>query len=663
MSEETPPRPERSDDGPGNFVEDLVRQDIAAGKNGGRVVTRFPPEPNGYLHVGHAKSICLNFGLARTFHGVCNLRFDDTNPETEDVEYVESIKDAIRWLGFDWGDREYYASDYFEQLYQLAEKMIQAGTAYVDSRSLEEIRETRGDFYRPGQDSPHRGRTVEENLDLFRRMRAGEFPDGAHVLRAKGDMASKDVKMRDPVMYRIKHAHHHRTGNKWCIYPMYDWAHGQSDYLEKVTHSICSLEFVNHRPLYHWFLDQIGAPADDRPQQIEFAKLNFTYTVLSKRRLQQLVQSKLVNGWDDPRMPTLVGMRRRGYTPEALRSLCDRVGVSTRDSVVDIALLEHELREHLNATSPRVMAVLRPLKVVIENWPEDRVDVFHAPYDPEKRDGPGRDVPFGRELYIEREDFAEVPPKKWFRLAPGQEVRLRYACILKCTGVIKDENGEVVELRCTWDEGSRGGVAPDGRKIKGTLHWVSARHGLPAEVRLYDRLFRVEHPMAGDDKNDWLKHLNPDSLQVLTGCVVEPSLASTRPLDRMQFERMGYFCTDLDSKPDALVFNRTISLKDTWAAIAGKGDGGLTSSGRRGSTARDRGPWPRRGPSPAPGSPGCSGSRRGTSRSPPWGGCRDPPRPCCRGALRTRKTRPPPAARRRRHPGQASASRRRSRAG
>lgn len=574
MTEETPPRPERSDDGPGNFVDDIVRQDLAAGKHGGRVVTRFPPEPNGYLHVGHAKSICLNFGLAQRFGGTCNLRFDDTNPETEDVEYVDSIKDAIRWLGFDWQEREFYASDYFEKLYDFAELMIKAGAAYVDSRSLEEIRETRGDFHKVGQDSPHRGRSAEENLDLFRRMRAGEFPDGAHVLRARGDMASKDVKMRDPVMYRIKHAHHHRTGDRWCIYPMYDWAHGQSDFLEGVTHSICSLEFINHRPLYHWFLDQIGAPPQDRPQQIEFAKLNFTYTVLSKRRLQQMVNSKVVNGWDDPRMPTLVGMRRRGYTPEAIRALCDRVGVSTRDSIVDIALLEHEIRENLNATSPRVMAVLRPLKVVIENWPEGHTDVFHAPYDPEKRDGPCRDVPFTRELYIEREDFAENPPKKWFRLAPGQEVRLRYACILKCTQVIKDEKGEVVELRCTWDEKSRGGVAPDGRKIKGTLHWVSAQHGLPAEVRLYDRLFKVEHPMAGEDKNDWLKHLNPDSLQVLTGCRVEPSLASTSPLDRVQFERMGYFCTDLDSKPGALVFNRTITLKDTWAAHAGK-DAGL----------------------------------------------------------------------------------------
>lgn len=570
MSEETSPRPERIDDGPGNFVEDIVRQDIADGKNGGRVVTRFPPEPNGYLHIGHAKSICLNFGLARQFGGKCNLRFDDTNPEAEDIEYVDSIKDSIRWLGFDWEDREYYASDYFGKLYEYAEQMIKAGIAYVDSQSLEEIRETRGDFHKVGQNSPFRNRPVEENLDLFHRMRAGEFPDGSHVLRAKGDMASKDVKMRDPVMYRIKHVHHHRTGNDWCIYPMYDWAHGQSDYIEGVTHSVCSLEFINHRPLYHWFLDQVGATQQERPQQIEFAKLNFTYMVLSKRRLQQMVREGLVNGWDDPRLPTLVGLRRRGYTPESLRAICERVGVSTRDSIVDIALLEHEIREHLNATSPRVMAVLRPLKVVIENWPADRVDIFHAPYDPENRDGPCRDVPFGREIYIERDDFAEIPQKKWFRLAPGQEVRLRYACIIKCTQVIKDEHGEIVELRCTWDEQSHGGLAADGRKIKGTLHWVSAQHAIPAEVRLYDRLFNVEHPMASDDKDGWKKHVNPNSLEVLTGCRVEPSLASAQPLDRMQFERMGYFCADLDSKPDALVFNRTITLKDTWATISGK---------------------------------------------------------------------------------------------
>jgi len=568
MSNDSPSRPERVDDGPGNFVEEIVQRDLASGKNGGRVATRFPPEPNGYLHLGHAKSICLNFGLAARFNGTCNLRFDDTNPETENADYVDAIKRDVRWLGFDWADREYYASDYFEKLHDYAVAMIKAGLAYVDSRTLEEIRATRGDFHHPGTDSPHRARTVDENLDLFRRMRAGEFPDGAHVLRARGDMASTDVKMRDPVMYRIKHAHHHRTGDRWCIYPMYDWAHGESDFIEKITHSICTLEFVNHRPLYHWFLDQIAA-GDDRPQQIEFARLNLTYTVLSKRWLQSLVKDGVVSGWDDPRMPTLAGARRRGFTPEALRNFCDRIGVSTRDSVVDVALLEHAVREHLNATSPRVLAVTRPLRVVIENWPEGHVEEFSALYDPEKPEGPSRKVPMGRVLYIERDDFMETPAKKWFRLAPGAEVRLRYACIIKCTGVIKDDAGNVIELRCTWDENSRGGMPADGRKIKGTIHWVSAQHGLPAEVRLYDRLFNVENPMADGDLR---KHLNPASIEVLPDAVVEPSLASAAPGDRLQFERLGYFCVDPDSKPGKPVFNRTITLKDTWAAIAGKGD-------------------------------------------------------------------------------------------
>jgi glutaminyl-tRNA synthetase len=559
-----------SDDQPGNFVADRVAADIAAGKNGGRVHTRFPPEPNGYLHIGHAKSICLNFGLAKTFAGKCNLRFDDTNPEAEDVEYVESIKNDIRWLGFDWEDRLYFASDYFEKLYELAEKLIHDGKAYVDSRSLEDIRATRGDFYKPGEESPYRSRPVTENLDLFRRMRAGEFPDGTHVLRAKIDMANTDVKLRDPLMYRIRRAHHHRTDDKWCIYPMYDWAHGQSDALEGITHSICSLEFVNHRPLYHWFLDQLNLPA--HPEQIEFAKLQISYVVQSKRKLKELVVGNYVSGWDDPRMPTLAGLRRRGFTPEAIRAFCERVGVSTRDSLVDASLLEHILREDLNARSPRVMAVLRPLKVTLENYPEGEVEDLVAPYDPERPEGPSRKVPLSRVLYVERDDFQETPHKKWFRLAPGQEVRLRYACLVTCKEVIKNDQGEVVELRCTWDPASRGGNAPDGRKVKGTIHWVSAASALPAEVRLYDRLFREENPLKDKDV-DFKTYLNPSSLEVLTGCRVEPSLASVKPLDRLQFERLGYFCVDSDSKAGALVFNRTITLKDSWAKVAGKGEG------------------------------------------------------------------------------------------
>jgi glutaminyl-tRNA synthetase len=556
--------------GPPNFIEDLVAKDLAAGKNGGRVRTRFPPEPNGYLHIGHAKSICTNFGLAAKFGGVCNLRFDDTNPEAEDVEFVESIEGDVRWLGFSWGDRKYFASDYFGQLHDLAVALIKAGKAYVDSRSLEEIRATRGDFYKPGEDSPHRTRPVEENLALFAKMRAGELPDGSHVLRAKIDMASTDVKLRDPVMYRIRRAHHHRTGDAWCIYPMYDWAHGQSDAIEGITHSICTLEFKNHRGLYHWYLDNL--PLENHPEQIEFARLILTYTVLSKRKLKELVEAKLVSGWDDPRMPTLAGLRRRGYTPEAIRAFCDRIGVSTRDSVVDVTLLEHALREHLNATSPRVMAVLHPLKVTIANLPEGQVEWFSAPYDPEKPDGPSREVPFCRDLLIEREDFAENPGKKWFRLAPGQEVRLRYACLLRCTEVQKNAKGEIVELVCTWDPASRGGAAPDGRKVKGTLHWVSAPHSLPAEVRLYDRLFREEDPgKGGDDGVDWKTHLNPASLETVVGCRVEPSLAGAKTLDRFQFERLGYFCLDLDSRPGALVYNRTIALRDSWATTLSKG--------------------------------------------------------------------------------------------
>jgi glutaminyl-tRNA synthetase len=561
--------PARESAGPGNFIEEIIERDLHAGKNGGRVMTRFPPEPNGYLHIGHAKSICTNFGLAKKFGGTCNLRFDDTNPETEDVEYVESIEQDVRWLGFDWEDRKYYASDYFGQLHDFAVRLIEEGKAYVDSRSTDEIRATRGDFYKPGEESPHRDRSVEENLALFARMRKGELPDGSHVLRAKIDMASPDVKLRDPVLYRIRRAHHHRTGNTWCIYPMYDWAHGQSDAIEGITHSICTLEFINHRPLYHWFLDALRLP--HHPAQIEFARLNLTYTILSKRKLKELVEAGLVSGWDDPRMPTIAGMRRRGYTPEAIRAFCDRIGVSTRDGTVDVSLLEHALREDLNARSPRVMAVLAPLKVTIVNMAEGQIEVFDAPYDPEKPDGPSRKVHLSRDVYIEQGDFAENPPKKWFRLAPGQEVRLRYACLLKCEEVKKNAAGEVVELLCTWDPASRGGSSPDGRKVKGTLHWVSAAHALAAEVRLYDRLFKEGEPEKDKDKGvDWKTHLNPSSLEVVTARV-EGSLASALALDRFQFERLGYFTVDPDSRPGALVFNRTIALRDSWAAMAIKG--------------------------------------------------------------------------------------------
>jgi len=561
---------ERPADAPGNFIEDRIAEESKGGKGPIRVHTRFPPEPNGYLHLGHAKSICLNFGLAKKFDGKCNLRFDDTNPETEETLFVRSIEEDVRWLGFEWDAKTYYASDYFEQLYGFAVTLINAGKAYVDSRSLDDIRATRGDFYKPGEDSPHRTRSVTENLDLFTRMRAGEFPDGAHVLRAKIDMTSTDVKLRDPVMYRIRRAHHHRTGDAWCIYPMYDWAHGQSDAIEGITHSICTLEFVNHRPLYHWFLDALALT--HHPEQIEFARLNLTYTVLSKRKLQELVAKHHVAGWDDPRMPTLAGLRRRGYTREAIQAFCERVGVSTRDSVVDVSLLEHALREDLNARSPRVMAVLRPLKVIIENIEEGAEEVFDAPYDPEKPDGASRKVHLTREVWIERDDFAEVPPKKWFRLAPGQEVRLRYACLVKCTSIVKDVDGEIAEVRCTWDPASRGGSSPDGRKVKGTIHWVSATRAVMAEVRLYDRLFAVENPLKDKDV-DFTTHINPKSLEVLTSCPVEPALADAKPFARVQFERLGYFAVDADSRPGRLVFNRTIGLRDSWAALAGKGEG------------------------------------------------------------------------------------------
>jgi glutaminyl-tRNA synthetase len=577
MSAPDPHAVGRPADAPGNFIEDRIAADTAtAVAQGGtvRVHTRFPPEPNGFLHIGHAKAICLNFGLAKKFGGKCNLRFDDTNPETEETLFVRSIEEDVRWLGFEWSDHTYYASDYFEQLYGFAVRLIEMGKAYVDSRSLEEIRATRGDFYKPGEDSPHRSRSVEENKDVFARMRAGDFADGSHVLRAKIDMASPDVKLRDPVMYRIRRAHHHRTGDTWCIYPMYDWAHGQSDAIEGITHSICTLEFVNHRPLYHWFLDALALP--HHPEQIEFARLNLTFTVLSKRKLQELVAQKHVAGWDDPRMPTLAGLRRRGYTKEAIQAFCERVGVSTRDSMVDVALLEHALREDLNARSPRVMAVLRPLKVVIENMDAGVEEVFDAPYDPEKPEGPTRKVHLSREVWIERDDFAEVPAKKWFRLAPGQEVRLRYGCLLTCTSVVKNEQGEITELRCTWDPASRGGSSPDGRKVKGTIHWVSAKRAVKAEVRLYDRLFRVENPLKDDD---FAQHINPSSLEVLRGCFVEPSLADARAFARLQFERIGYFAVDPDTRPGKLVFNRTIGLRDSWAqsqsgaGAQAKGDG------------------------------------------------------------------------------------------
>jgi glutaminyl-tRNA synthetase len=551
-----------------HFIRQIVADDQRTGKYAGRVATRFPPEPNGYLHIGHAKSICLNFGIAlENPGGVCHLRFDDTNPTKEDVEYVESIQEDVRWLGFDWGPHLYYASDYFEQLYQFAVKLITDGKAYVDSLTADEIRAHRGTLTEPGRESPYRDRPVAESLDLFARMRAGEFPDGAHVLRARIDMASPNLNMRDPVLYRIRHAAHHRTGDAWCIYPMYDYAHPLSDAIERITHSICTLEFEDHRPLYDWLIANCQTEA--RPQQIEFARLNLNYTVMSKRKLLQLVQHKHVSGWDDPRMPTLSGFRRRGVPPEAIRTFCERVGVAKRNSVVDVAMLEHTVREELNRRTPRVMAVLRPLRLVLENWPEDRVEQLDAVNNPEDPAMGTRAVPFSRVLYIERDDFREVPPPKYFRLSPGREVRLRWAYIVKCTGVVKDDRtGEVVEVRGTVDLASRGGTPADGRKVKATIHWVSAAHAVDAEVRLYDRLFTVEDP-GGDD---WLDAINPDSLERLPGCKLEPSLAAAGPASRWQFERLGYFCVDpVDSAPGAPVFNRTVTLRDTWAKIEQRG--------------------------------------------------------------------------------------------
>ena len=549
-----------------NFIRNIIAEDMETNKYQGRVHTRFPPEPNGYLHIGHAKSICLNFGLAaENKGGLCNLRFDDTNPSKEDIEYVDSITEDVRWLGFDWEDRLFYASDYFEQLYKYAVQLTKAGKAYVCDLSAEKMREYRGTLTEPGKDSPYRTRSVEENLDLFERMRAGEFEDGSRTLRAKIDMASPNLNMRDPVMYRILRAEHHRTGNKWCVYPMYDYTHCISDSVEGITHSICTLEFEDHRPLYDWFLDELNVY---HPQQIEFARLNLNYTVMSKRRLLELVEQGYVKGWDDPRMPTLSGLRRRGYTPESIRNFCERIGVAKRDSMVDVALLEHCLREDLNKRAQRVMGVLRPLKVVIDNYPEDQVEELDAINNPEDPAMGTRKVPFSRVLYIERDDFREDPPKKFFRLAPGREVRLRYAYYIICVDVVKDEKtGEVVELHCTYDPKTRGGDSPDGRKVKATLHWVSASHSLEAEVCLYDRLLTVQNPSDESESADYKDYLNSESLQTLPSCRVEQSLAGSAPGSRYQFERQGYFCVDYDSSDKKLVFNRTVSLRDTWAKI------------------------------------------------------------------------------------------------
>ena len=549
-----------------NFIKHIIDDDLKTGKYDGRVHTRFPPEPNGYLHIGHAKSICLNFGLAQEYNGRCNLRYDDTDPSKEEIEYVESIKQDVRWLGYDWGDREYYASDYFEQLFEYAVQLIKAGKAYVDSLSADEIREYRGTLTRPGKDSPYRQRSIEENLDLFERMRAGEFREGEHVLRAKIDMSSPNIIMRDPTLYRIKHVPHYRTGGMWCIYPMYDFTHCLSDSIEGITHSICTLEFEINRALYDWVLDQLEVY---HPRQIEFARLNLNFTVLSKRKLIRLVEEGHVSGWDDPRMPTISGLRRRGYTPESIRSFCDRIGVAKADSTVDIALLEYCIREDLNKRAPRVMGVLHPLKVVIENYPQGKVEELEAVNNPEDPSLGTRNVPFARELYIERDDFMEDPPKKFFRLAPGREVRLRYAYFVKCTDVIKDTaTGEVVELHCTYDPATRGGDAPDGRKVKGTLHWVSAEHSIPAEVRLYENLFLKENPNELEEGKDFTDYVNPQSLEVLRNCRVEPGLRDAKPGDRFQFERLGYYCADSkDFAPGVPVFNRTVTLRDTWAKI------------------------------------------------------------------------------------------------
>ena len=544
-----------------HFIQQIIEDDLKNGKNDGRIHTRFPPEPNGYLHIGHAKSICLNFGLARQYNGLTNLRFDDTNPVREDVEYVESIKEDIRWLGFDWEDREFYASDYFEQLFEFALTLIRKGKAYVCEMSAEEISETRGTPTRPGKESPYRNRQIEENLDVFMRMRNGEFADGSKVLRAKIDMSSPNMHMRDPILYRIIHIEHHRTGSKWCIYPMYDFAHGQSDSIEKITHSICTLEFEVHRPLYEWFINELGIFPS---RQIEFARLNLTYTVMSKRKLLELVNEKFVNGWDDPRMPTICGLRRRGFTPDSIRNFADRVGVAKRDNIIDVALLEFSVREDLNKKSKRVLGVLNPLKVVITNYPENVEEELDAINNPEDESMGSRKVPFSKVIYIEKEDFMVDPPKKFFRLSPGAEVRLRYAYFIKCTDFIKDAiSGEITEIHCTYDPASRGGNSPDGRKVAGTIHWVSAKHAIQAEVRLYDRLFVKENPDECDEGKDYKSNINPEALKVITG-YIEPSVMNSKALEQFQFERIGYFCIDPDSQNGKIVFNRTVTLKDSW---------------------------------------------------------------------------------------------------
>ena len=559
--------PATAEPAPSNFIRETMLEDLKTNKYGGRVQTRFPPEPNGYLHIGHAKSIHLNFGLAAEFGGKCNLRFDDTNPSKEETEYVESIIEDVRWLGGDWEDRLFYASDYFGQLYEWAVQLIQSGKAYVCDLSADEVRRQRGTLTEPGQESPYRNRSVPENMDLFARMKAGEFPDGARTLRAKIDMASPNLNLRDPVMYRILHAAHHRTGDQWCIYPMYDFAHGQSDSVERITHSICTLEFEDHRPLYDWYIEQLGIY---HPQQIEFDRLNVSYTVLSKRKLLQLVQNKHVRGWDDPRMPTISGMRRRGYTPEAIRNFCRRVGVSKTNGITELGLLEYFLREDLNKRVPRVMAVLRPLRVVIDNYPAGQVEEMEAVNNPEDASQGSRPVPFSRVLYIEQDDFREDPPKQYFRLSPGREVRLRYGYLVTCTSVVKDASGQVVEVHCTYDPATRGGNTPDGRKVKGTIHWVSAEHAVDAEARLYENLFTKEDPNEVGEGQDFTANLNPNSLEVVAGAKVEPSLRDAAPGSRYQFERLGYFCVDSDTAAGKLVFNRTVALRDTWAKIEKK---------------------------------------------------------------------------------------------
>jgi glutaminyl-tRNA synthetase len=550
--------------GPTDFIRAIVEEDVATGRYGGRVATRFPPEPNGHLHIGHAKAICLDFGIAAEFQGSCNLRFDDTNPTKEDVEYVEGIKADVAWLGFAWTELR-FASDYFEQLYGFAVELIRKGLAYVDSLNADQIRAYRGTLTEAGRNSPYRDRAVEENLDLFARMRAGEFPDGSHVLRAKIDMASPNLNMRDPTLYRIRHAPHHRTGDVWCIYPMYDFAHPLSDAIERITHSLCTLEFEDHRPLYDWLVEHLVE--GDRPHQYEFARLNLNYTVMSKRKLLQLVEQRYVSGWDDPRLPTLSGLRRRGCTPESIRDFCTRIGVARKENVIDMAQLEHSVREDLNLRAPRVMCVLRPIKVVITNYPEGQVEYLDVINNPEDEGAGRRRVPFSKELYLERDDFMENPPKKFFRLAPGREVRLRCAYFITCTEVVKDDQGAIVELRCTYDPATRGGDSPDGRRVKATLHWVSAAHAVPVEVRLYDRLFSVEDPERVPEGRTFIDNLNPHSLETLRDSRIEPGMADAAPGTRVQFERLGYFCVDPDSRSGALVFNRTVSLRDTWARI------------------------------------------------------------------------------------------------